>query len=116
MINPNELIKLCKNKTVWIQTHNFPDPDAISSAFGLQQLLAHFGILTRLCHEGQIDKLSSLKMLNLCGITMTPYAEICEIMKEDDMIILVDCQKNNGNTTDLIGDEMAVIDHHPTFV
>lgn len=32
------------------------------------------------------------------------------------MIILVDCQKNNGNTTDLIGDEMAAIDHHPTFV
>ena len=116
MRNPVELIELCKNKTVWIQTHNFPDPDAIASAFGLQRLLAHFGIPSRLCHEGQIDKLSSLKMLNLCGITMEPYGVVCDVMQETDMIILVDCQKNNGNTTDLIGDEMAVIDHHPTFV
>lgn len=116
MMDPNGLIELCKNKTVWIQTHNFPDPDAIASAFGLQRLLAHYDIPSRLCHEGQIDKLSSLKLLNLCGITMVPYREVHEVMKPTDMIILVDCQKNNGNTTDLIGDEMAVIDHHPTFV
>ena len=116
MINPNELIEICKNKTVWIQTHNFPDPDAISSAFGLQQLLAHFDITSRLCHEGQIDKLSSLKMLDLCGITMVPYGEVSDVMQSTDRIILVDCQKNNGNTTDLIGKEMAAIDHHPTFV
>lgn len=115
-MNPTALIELCKNQTVWIQTHNFPDPDAISSAFGLQRLLAHFGISARLCHEGQIDKLSSRKMLDLCGITMEPCGEICGIMRESDRIILVDCQKNNGNTTDLIGDEVAAIDHHPTFV
>lgn len=115
-MNPNALIELCKDKTVWIQTHNFPDPDAISTAFGLQQLLENFGIASRLCHEGQIDKLSSRKLLDLCNITFAPYGEICEIMKPTDMIILVDCQKNNGNTTDMIGDEMAAIDHHPTFV
>lgn len=115
-MNVKSLIELCKDKIVWIQTHNFPDPDAIASAFGLQQLLKHFDISARICHEGQIDKLSSTKMLSLCGITMFPYSEISEIMNEDDMIILVDCQKNSGNTTDLIGDEMAVIDHHPTFV
>jgi nanoRNase/pAp phosphatase (c-di-AMP/oligoRNAs hydrolase) len=28
----------------------------------------------------------------------------------------VDSQKNSGNITDFIGDEIAVIDHHPTFV
>lgn len=115
-MNPNALIELCKNKTVWIQTHNFPDPDAISTAFGLQQLLEHFDIYPRLCHEGQIDKLSSRKLLDLCHITLVSYGEIAGIMQPDDMIILVDCQKNNGNTTDLIGDEMAAIDHHPTFV
>lgn len=115
-MNPSKLIELCKNKTVWIQTHNFPDPDAISTAFGLQKLLEHFGIPSRLCHEGQIDKLSSRKLLDLCNINMESYSEICNIMQPTDMIILVDCQKNNGNTTDLIGDEMAAIDHHPTFV
>ena len=33
------LIDLCKGRRVYIQTHNFPDPDAIASAFGLQRFL-----------------------------------------------------------------------------
>ena len=32
---------MLKNHNVYIQTHNFPDPDAIASAFGLQQFLVH---------------------------------------------------------------------------
>lgn len=109
------LIELCKDKKVWIQTHNFPDPDAIASAFALQKLLEKFKIETQLCHVGEIDKLSSVKMLRLLGIEMHRYEEIMDRMDETDMIILVDCQKNTGNTTDLVGDELAVIDHHPTF-
>lgn len=31
-------VALCKGKHIYIQTHNFPDPDAIASAFGLQCL------------------------------------------------------------------------------
>ena len=115
-MKPDRLIELCKNKVVWIQTHNFPDPDAISSAFGLQKLFEHFGIESKICHEGQIDKLSSLKLLSLCGIDMSSYDDIESKMNADDMIVLVDCQKNNGNTTDFVGDELAAIDHHPTVV
>lgn len=114
-MNPHDLISLCNNRKVWIQTHNFPDPDAIASAFGLQELLCDFGIKAKLCHEGDIDKLSSIKMLGISGAEMFPYSSIKSEMLETDMIILVDCQKNSGNTTDLIGDELAVIDHHPTF-
>ena len=36
----NDLVSLCRNHPVYIQTHNFPDPDAIASAYGLQKLLA----------------------------------------------------------------------------
>lgn len=115
MRNPKDLITMCEGKKVYIQTHNFPDPDAIASAFGLSKLLQVFNIPTVLCHEGQIDKLSSVKLLNLCGIEMHAYDDIKDSMKEEDMIILVDCQKENGNTTDFVGDEVAVIDHHPTF-
>lgn len=111
-----KLFDLCKERKVWIQTHNFPDPDAIASAYALQELLAHYGIVSSLCHDGEIDKLSSVKMLKLLGAELSPYREISGKMQESDMIILVDCQKNSGNTTDLIGDEVAVIDHHPTFV
>ncbi len=114
-MNPEKLIDLCKNRKVWIQTHNFPDPDAIASAFGLQKILSKKGVEATICHEGQIDKLSSVKMLKLCGIEMFSYDDIVDEMSDDDLIILVDCQKNNGNTTDFKGDEAAAIDHHPTF-
>lgn len=112
----NDLFDLCKDKVVWIQTHNFPDPDAIASAFGMQKLLEEKGISSKLCYEGVIDKLSSTKMLELLDEPMSAHDEIENEMIEEDMIILVDCQKNNGNTTDLIGAELAVVDHHPTFV
>jgi len=109
------LVNLCKDKTVWIQTHNYPDPDAIGSAFGLKEFLEHFGINALLCHDGEIDKLSSSKMLVLLDTDMFSSYEVQEQMHPEDVIILVDCQKNCGNTTDFIGDEQAVIDHHPTF-
>ena len=112
----NDLFDLCKDKVVWIQTHNFPDPDAIASAFGMQKILEEKGISSKLCYEGVIDKLSSTKMLELLDEPMSAHDEIENEMTKEDMIILVDCQKNNGNTTDLIGAELAVVDHHPTFV
>ena len=114
-MDARKLLEICQGKTVWIQTHNFPDPDAIASAFGLQELLGQFGIAARLCHDGEIDKLSSVKMLTRLGAELHPYREIENEMRAEDTIILVDCQKNTGNTTDFIGDEAAVIDHHPTF-
>ncbi len=109
------LIELCGGRKVWIQTHNFPDPDAIASAFALSLLLEKYDIKARLCYEGKIDELSSVKMLKMLGIEINLYDDIVDQMRPADMIILVDCQKYNGNTTDFIGDELAVIDHHPTF-
>ncbi len=114
-MDPRALFELCKNKSVWIQTHNFPDPDALASAFAMQKLLGKHGVNARICHEGQIDKLSSIKMLNLCGIKVSAYKDVINEMTSEDMIILVDCQKNGGNTADFVGNEIAAIDHHPTF-
>ena len=37
-------------------------------------------------------------------------------MRETDRIICVDTQKHGGNVTDFVGEEIACIDHHPTFV
>ena len=111
-----QLAELCRNKEVYIQTHNFPDPDAIASAFALQKLLRLYDIPATLCYAGRIDKLSTAKMLSLFHIEMHPYDTLRAHMQESDYIICVDSQKNAGNLTDFIGQEVAVIDHHPTFV
>ena len=112
----NELVALCRGHIVYIQTHNFPDPDAIASAFGLQRLLELYGVESVLCYDGRIDKLSASKMLEIFNIEMVSYDSLKSKMLETDRIICVDSQKHAGNVTDFVGDEVACIDHHPTFV
>ena len=110
-----DLIEICKGHKIYIQTHNIPDPDAIGSAFGLQQLFKEFGIGSTICYDGDIDKFSASKMLDLFGIEMYPDEDLAEVMQEEDYIICVDSQKLAGNITDLKGQEIAAIDHHPTM-
>lgn len=110
-----EFIESIKEKQVYIQTHNFPDPDALGSAYGLSKFLEHFGISSILCYDGKIDKLSTRKILDVFHIDIRSSEQLTD-MVEESPIILVDSQKQAGNITDFIGDEVAVIDHHPTFV
>lgn len=111
-----DLLELCQGHFIYIQTHNFPDPDAIASAYGLQKLLQIYGVKSQLCYDGRIDKLSASKMLDAFHIQMLPYKSLLEDMEETDRIICVDTQKHSGNVTDFVGEEIACIDHHPTFV
>ena len=115
MSNFMDLVTLCRGNRIYIQTHNFPDPDAIASAFGLQKLLESFGVASELCYDGRIDKLSASKMLDAFQIHMLPYEQMRPALQEEDYIICVDTQKHSGNVTDFVGDEVACIDHHPTF-
>jgi len=107
------LIEYCKSKKTYIQTHNIPDPDAIGSAYGLKHLLTHYGIDAVICYDGDLDRLSAAKMLDMFDIQMFSNSEIGPDMTMRDCIICVDTQKNSGNITELNGDEIAVIDHHP---
>lgn len=110
----SELVTLLKGHRVFIQTHNFPDPDAIASAFGLQVLLAKFNIPTTICHHGNIERTATANMVAEFGISMTTDTELKD-MGPDDYIITVDSQKGNANILDLVGNEVACIDHHPVF-
>ena len=114
-MKPEALIELLKNQTVFIQTHNFPDPDALASAFGLQKFLKYFGVESTLCYYGRIDKLSTKRMLTTFAIEIFSKDELSD-MRDDDYIVNVDSQKHNANVMDFIGREVACIDHHPTFI
>lgn len=110
-----DLIEICKGHRVYIQTHNFPDADAIASAFALSELLKNYKIDTIICSSGQIDRLSAENLINLTNIQMYTEEMLEGYMTETDYIICVDSQKHGGNIVDFIGDEIACIDHHPTF-
>lgn len=112
--NIEKLTALLRGHKVYLQTHNFPDPDAISSAFGLQKLLECYDISSVICYVGSIDRYNTRKMMDAFQIEIFSYDEIPD-MQPEDYIVHVDCQKPNANTTDLPGNEVACIDHHPIF-
>lgn len=114
-VNPLQLTELLKGHKSYIQTHNYPDPDAVASAYGLQYFLKMHGINAEICYDGTVEKLSTKKMFEVFDIHALPPEKISE-MRSEDYIVTVDSQKYNINMTDFIGDEVACIDHHPTFI
>ncbi|MBO4846000.1 MAG: DHH family phosphoesterase [Lachnospiraceae bacterium] len=110
----SKLIDFLKGKKVYVQTHNYPDPDAIGSGFGFQKLLEHFGIDATLCYYGKIDRVNTRKMIEMLDIDIVSKDDIEDHMMEHDPIVCIDSQKYGGNIIDLKGDEVACIDHHPT--
>lgn len=108
------IISCIQKDHVFIQTHNFPDPDAIASAYGLKKLLEKAGISATICYRGRIDKTITAKMLQLLDIEVVELQELTG-MSEESEIILVDAQKGNANIIKMIGNEIACIDHHPSY-
>lgn len=51
-MNPLQLVELLKGHKNYIQTHNYPDPDAVASAFGLQNFLRQHGVDAQICYDG----------------------------------------------------------------
>ncbi|MDR2019539.1 MAG: DHH family phosphoesterase [Treponema sp.] len=97
---------------IFIQPHNVPDPDAISSSFALYYLLAQRGLQkVKIVYDEEIEKANSLRMLELFQVPMIRAAAAYTLGAED-WAVLVDAQKGNANITDLPTEEVAAIDHH----
>ncbi len=95
---------------LYIQTHDFPDHDAVAAAYGLQQLLTNYKVRTQIIYAGSIERESLQTTIDKLGIKIHNNKEF-EI-DVFDKIIIVDGCKGNNNVTNLVGDEIAVIDHH----
>ncbi len=109
-----EMLECINTKHVYIQTHNFPDPDAIASAFGMQVLLKKRGIDSTICYHGKIDKYSTKKMIETLKIDIRTIGDLSEMNTEDE-VILVDSQAGNANLKNTTGNTIICIDHHPSF-
>lgn len=103
-----------KTKQVFIHTHDFPDPDAFASAYGLSELLKYFGIDSVICYGGVIERASLIQMLKVFNIKASPRTDY-ENEFFNAVNILVDSQLNNANLVFKCGDDVYCIDHHPVF-
>lgn len=83
-----ELIQLLKGKNAYIQTHDFPDPDALATAFALQEYLKYYGIEATICYEGKLERASAIRMLDNFGI-MSKADRPREPLPEDACVVLV---------------------------
>ncbi len=102
--------KLRYEHAVYIQTHNFPDHDAIASAYGLQKLMERFSVNSTITYDGNIERESLKRMIMDLHIKLVHADDLK--MSSKDKIIIVDGCKHNRNVTDLPGDEIGIIDHH----
>jgi nanoRNase/pAp phosphatase (c-di-AMP/oligoRNAs hydrolase) len=101
-------------KRVIIQTHDFPDHDAISSAYGLSLILQALGMKTLLVYNGDIDRISLANMVAWLNIPIIHCSKAD--LNTNDCIITVDGCIGENNVTDMPGSEIAVIDHHTVTV
>ncbi len=109
-----KLIDICKTKkNIYIQTHDYPDPDAVSSAFALKTLLELNSVEAKIVYVGKIDRISTERMVSLFRIDIQSFDGN---YNDGDNIILVDSQNKAGNVTINGGNVFASVDHHPTGV
>src|SRR3989338_2449196 len=78
-----------------ILTHDFPDPDAIASAFGLKFLAATSGISARIAYGGMIGRMNNRAMVDVLKIKMHKLKPID--LRKYSNVALVDTQPEFGN-------------------
>lgn len=110
MTKLDELIECIEQPHVYILMHNYPDQDALASALGLQLLFQAREKYATIIYHGIIDKVNTLKMLELLSIEIFPLQDVS--LAPEDEIIIVDGQKGNINMADTNGLVIACIDHH----
>jgi nanoRNase/pAp phosphatase (c-di-AMP/oligoRNAs hydrolase) len=100
-------------KSVLILAHDFPDPDCLASAFGLQHLLAFWGISSStISFGGFVGRAENRAMVRFARIDSVPFMLVD--LEDYDRIALVDSFPGLGNLS--LPKEVtvtAVLDHHP---
>ena len=104
------LAVLDKRHPVIVQTHDYPDHDAVASGYGLAHLLGESGYCWELCYGGELQSETLADTINMLDIPIVPAASVK--ITDRSQIVLVDSFAGNKNVTDLEGTLMGIIDHH----
>ncbi|MCX7726115.1 MAG: DHH family phosphoesterase [Chitinispirillaceae bacterium] len=100
-------------ENVLILTHDYPDPDAIASAYGVSALCSFWGVKNSvISFGGFVGRAENRAMIRFLNIDMIPWALID--LKEFQKVVLVDSFPGKGNISLPNSIKIdAVIDHHP---
>lgn len=107
------LIQLAEGRTSLLaQTHDYPDPDTIASAWGLGWLLRELtGIDTTVGYGGVVERAENKAMIRQLGIKMRRTSR--SDFKKYDLVALLDTQPEVGNhCVPIERPPDVVFDHH----
>lgn len=97
-------------RQIVIQAHDFPDHDAVASAYGLQRLLKTRQIDSDLCYGGEIQSTSLEQAIEQLDLGIASCRKVG--VNDDAQLIIVDGFVGNRNISGLPGEVVGVIDHH----
>ncbi len=103
---------LSPERPVLVQTHDFPDHDALGAAYGLCELLRREGFSCSITYGGRIQSISLGAMISKLSITLEEFTEACE--HKGAQTIVVDGSPAGATVQSVAGTLVGVVDHHPT--
>lgn len=104
-------------RKLYVQMHRPPDPDCLASATVLSDMLRSVGFDPIVIYTGLISKAETMELIDSLGIKLVRIDTESNknLVQPQDQVIAVDCQKENSNVTNLPGEYIACVDHHPVL-
>lgn len=111
-----ELLESHRDERHVIVLHDYPDPDAIASAYTQQLISARFGIEATILHTGRISHRQNVALVKILGIELTLYKEDTDLSAYDGSIFV----DHQGGTVPQVVEALKaagvpvlmVVDHH----
>lgn len=83
-----EILERRRGERHVIVLHDFPDPDAISSAFAHQLLSQDFGIEADIMYSGRISHQQNIAMVRLLGVELKRFSETTDLRQYQGAVII----------------------------
>jgi nanoRNase/pAp phosphatase (c-di-AMP/oligoRNAs hydrolase) len=110
-----QLLEAHRDERHAIVMQNYPDPDAISSAWAHKMIAARFGIDCDIIYEGRISHQENLALVQLVEVELVRYTE-GDDLKQYQGTVFVDNQGTTSALTDRFAaagvKPLVVVDHH----
>lgn len=83
-----EVLEAHRGERHIIVLHDFPDPDAISSAFAHQLISQEFGIEADIVYSGKISHQQNIAMVRLLGVELKRFTEMLDLQQYKGAVFL----------------------------
>lgn len=109
------LLEAHKGERHAIVMQDYPDPDAISSAWAHKMIAAKFGIECDIVYEGRISHQENLALVQLTDVELVRYSD-GDNLKQYKHTVFVDNQGTTSQLTDRFAaleiTPLVIVDHH----